>query len=49
LHVGKDQTAARQVAKDAKEFKIKWLTLGAGAATVVISVVTLVFRLLELL
>lgn len=44
-----DETTARQVAKDAKEFKIKWLTLGAGAATVIISIATLVFRLLGLL
>lgn len=44
-----EEAAERQAAKDAKEFKIKWLSLGAGAATAIISSTTLVLRLFGLL
>lgn len=44
-----DDVAARQAAKDAKEIKIKWLTLGAGAMTVVVSILTLVLKWIKVL
>ena len=44
-----DEATARQVAKDAKEIRIKWLGLGAGAATAIISSTTLALKLLGLL
>jgi hypothetical protein len=44
-----DEIAERQAAKDAKEIKIKWVTVGATIATVAVSTVALVLKWLKVL